>query len=135
MKRTIWLVATVITLLALTAVPALAEGGKQRHRWYGTRFALVGEVTAVNAGAQTFTVLVDKGNTSVEDYVGQELTIATGELTCYLRYGEPPFEIISFDDIQVGSYVGVNGHVLAGVEPDLFLAKRVMVDVPLPAEE
>jgi len=135
MKRTIWLVAAVLALVALTAVPALAEGGKQRYRWHGARFALVGEVIAVDADEQTFTVLVGKGSPPVEDYVGQELTIATSELTCFLRYGEPPFEVISFDDVQVGSYVGVNGCVVALEETGVFLAQRVMVDVPLQAEE
>jgi hypothetical protein len=162
MKRTLWLVVTVLALVALTAVPAVAEGGKQsrqtdgemqaaqasqsqdasqmsgdkqRHRWYGARFALVGEVVAVDADEQTFRVLVDKGNPYIEDYVGQELTIATDESTCFLLYGEPPFESASFDDVEVGSYVGVNGCVVALQAADLFLAKRVMVDVPLPAEE
>jgi len=135
MKRTIRLIVAVLALVALTAVPAAAEGGKQRHRWHGARFAVVGEVTAVDADEQTFTMLVDKGNPYVEDYVGQELTIATDEYTGFFLYGEPPFESGSFDDVQVGSYVGVNGCVVALQAADLFLAKRVMVDVPLPAEE
>jgi hypothetical protein len=132
MKKALWLAVTVAALLAMTAVPAMAGGDNNRHRWQGTRFGLVGEVTAVDAGAQTITVEVHAGSWLIEDYVGQELTVTTDDETRFLRFADPTCEFITFDDVQVGDYVSVNGIVQEG---DVFLAKRVTVDVPHRAQQ
>jgi hypothetical protein len=126
MKKLLWLVS-IVALLALTAVPAMAGGDNERWRWEGERFGLVGVVTAVDTDAKTITVLVHRGSRLVKDYVGEELLITTIGRTRFLRYAEPKCEIIGFDDVEAGARVGLNGYM---VEDD-FLAKRVIVDIPL----
>jgi hypothetical protein len=126
MKKLLWLVS-LVALLALTAVPALAEGENQRYRWEGERFGLVGVVTEVDLDAKTITVLVHRGSRLVKGYLGEELLITTVARTRFLRYAEPKCEIIGFEDVEVGARVGINGY---RVEDD-FLAKRVIVDIPL----
>ncbi len=134
MKKAPWIAITVVALLAVIVIPATAAGGKNQQRWDGARFALVGEVLAVDPEAQTITVQVSKGNYQVEDYVGQELVITTAGARI-LPYGECPKEPIGLGDIEVGTYVSANGYVVADEEGDVFQATRVTVDVPPPAEE
>jgi hypothetical protein len=131
MKKALWIIATVVAVLALATVPTLAGGDKHRHRWRGARFALVGEVTAVDAETLTITVQVEKGSKPVRPHVGEALTVATGERTRFLRHGERPPEVIGFQDVEVGARVGINGVVKPDDEGNrVFLAWRVVVDVP-----
>ena len=127
MKKQVWLGLVVVFLLAVAVMPVMAEGGQNQIRWQGNVFALVGEVTAVDATAKTITVKVYSGNQLVKGYLAQELTIVTNEGTMFLRYGETKCEVITFADVEPGDYISVNGNVLN----DLFVAKRVTVDVPL----
>ena len=131
MKKQVWLGIAILVLLAVAVMPVMAEGGKKQIRWQGRVFALVGEVTALDAEAQTITVKVCTANRLIKDYVGLELTITTNEGTLFLRFGETECEVIAFEDVEVGAYISVNGHVLN----DLFVAKRVTVDVPLHTQE
>ena len=130
MKKVLWLSVVAVALLAVTAVPAMAGGDNNQRRWQGSVFGLVGQVTAVDAVARTITVQVHTGNRLVKDYLGEELTVTTSEDTLFLRYGDPKCEVIAFEDVEVGAYVSMNGIVLPG---EIFLAKRVTVDVPLHA--
>jgi hypothetical protein len=134
MNKALWIAITVVALFAVTVIPATAAGDKNQHRWDGARFALVGEVLAVDTELQTITVQVSKGNYQVEDYVGQELVITTAGARI-LPYGECPKEPIGLEDIEVGTYVSANGNVVADEEGDVFQATRVTVDVPPPTEE
>jgi len=132
MKKVLWLCILVVALLAVTAVPAMAGGDNNQYRWQGSVFGAVGQVMAVDADAGTITVQVYAGNRLVKDHIGQELTITTNEDTLFLRYGDPKCEAITFDEIEVGDYASMNGIVVSPDEGnDVFLAKRVTVDVPL----
>jgi len=132
MKRTVCLTIVIAAMLAATAVPALAGGDNNQYRWRGGVFGLVGQVVALDPGAGTISVLVHTGNRLVKDYLGQELDVNTNEDTLFLRYGDPQCEVIAFEDVEVGAYVSMNGIVLPSqLEEQVFLAKRVTVDVPL----
>jgi len=135
MKKRLFLMVSVLALLAVTAMPALAAGGQCNKRWLGDSFALVGEVTAVDAETGSITVEVYTGNALVKDYIGEELVIATDAETMFLRYGELTCEVIAFEDVEVGAYVSINGHLLVDAGVETFLAKRVTVDVPLHSQE
>jgi hypothetical protein len=135
MKKALWLALLVVAVLAVVAVPAMAGGDNQRHRWQGTRFGLVGEVTAVDAGARTITVLVHTGSWLVKNYIGEELMVTTDAGTRFLRFSDPKCEFIAFEDVEEDAYVSVNGIFLADEGGDVFLAKRVTVDVPHRAQQ
>jgi hypothetical protein len=130
MKKLLLLVS-VVALLALTAVPAMAGGDNNRHRWDGERFGLVGEVTEVDAEAKTITVLVHRGSRLVKDYLGDELLITAVGRTRFLRYAEPKCEPIGFGDVEVGARVGINGYMVTeDGGGEIFQAKLVIVDIP-----
>jgi hypothetical protein len=131
MKKAVWLVVSLVALLALTAIPAVAEGETHRYRWEGERFALLGQVTAVDTEAETITVMVYRGSRLVKGYLEEELVINTIEHTRFLRYADPKCEVIAFEDIEVDSPIGIRGYVVPGEGEDVFLAKVVVVDVPL----
>jgi hypothetical protein len=126
MKKQVLLSIAVLVLLVAAVMPVAAEGGKNKIRWLGSVFALVGEVTAVDAEAETITVNVHTGNSLIKQYIGRELTLATGADTLFLRFGEE-CEQITFADVELGAYISANGQVVN----DLFVAKRVTVGVPL----
>jgi hypothetical protein len=130
MKKTLWILAAVVTVLAATAVPALASGDRQHHRWCGARFALAGEVVAIDPRELTITVQVERGSRLVKPYVGRELTVVTGERTRFFRYGPRPMEVIRFEDVQVGARVAILGVVAVDDVPHAFLARRVIVGIP-----
>ena len=123
MKRAFWITTVVVALLAMTALPALAAGGKVRHRWDGTLFALVGQVTAIDAANLTITVQVLKGPLE-----GETVTVSTDASTRFLQYGECPMDVIGFEDVEVEDYASVGGLVL---DDGVYLANRVTVDIPL----
>ena len=132
MKKTLWLGLLVVAVLAMTIAPALAGGDKNRQHWRsGDRFALVGEVTAVEVddadAKKTITVQVWMGSGLVKEYIDDELTITTTEETLFRRYDALPCEFITFEDVELDDFVSVAGVVA----DDLFLAQRVTVDVPL----
>ena len=127
MKNRMWLGIAVLVLLAAAVMPVMAEGDKTHFRWQGNVFSLVGEVTAVDTEYRTITVEVRTGNRQVKAYVGEELTINTRTDTMFLRLGEIKCEVITLEDVAVGDYVSVGGHMV----DTLFVAKRVTVGVPL----
>ena len=134
MKKTLWLGLLVVAVLAMTITPALAGGDKNRHHWRGDRFALVGEVTAMNDDDQTITVQVWMGSWLVKEYIDEVLTVTTTEETRFRRFDDPPHVFITFEDIEVGAHISATGNVVADDEgDDLFLAQQVTVDVPLQA--
>jgi len=130
-KKQVWLGVSVLVLLAVAVMPVVAEGGKNQIRWRANVFALVGEVTALDAEAGTITAEVYTGNQLIKDYVGQELTVVTDEETLFLQFGDTECKSIAFEDVAVGDYISVNGHVLEG----LYVARRITVDVPLHYQE
>lgn len=127
MKRRVWLGIAVLVLLAAAVMPVMAEGDKNRVRWQGNVFSLVGEVTAVDTEYRTITVEVHTGNRQIKAYIGEELTINTRTDTMFLRLGEIKCEVITLEDVAEGDYVSVSGHMV----DTLFVAKRVTVGVPL----
>lgn len=129
MKKALWISIVVVGLLAMTVAPAAAGGDNNQRRWQGNVFGLVGEVTAVDAGTGTITVLVRAGNRLVKDYIGEELTVETDDDTLFLIYGDPKCTIGDFTDVAVGADVSMNGLV---DEDGTFLARRVTIGVPCP---
>ena len=127
MKKALWLVLLIVALLAIAVTTTLAGGDNHRHRWDGDRFALVGQVTAVDTVARTITVNVWMGNRAVKDYIDDDLLVTTTEDTRFRRFDDPECVFIAFEDIEVDAYVSVGGNV----DADDFLALRVTVDVPL----
>ena len=127
MKKQVWLGVAVLVLLAAMVMPVMAEGGKNQIRWLGQVFSLAGKVTALDGEAQTITVQVYSGSTLVKSYIGKELTFTTNENTLFLLYGHGKGEQVTFAEVELGDYISVSGNLVK----DIFVAKRVTVDVPL----
>ena len=127
MKKQVWLGVAVLVLLAATVMPVMAEGGKVQMRWLGQVFSLVGEVTALDGDELTITVQVHSGSKLVKSYIGKELTFTTDATTLFLLYGHAKGVQVTFADVEVGDSISVSGNIVN----DLFVAKRVTVDVPL----
>ncbi len=127
MKKQMWLGVMVLVLLATTVMPVMAEGGKNQIRWLGQVFSLVGEVTALDGETKTITVEVYSGSKLVKSYIGKELTFTTDGNTQFLLYGHSKGDKITFAGVEVGDNISVSGNIVY----DVFLAKRVTVDVPL----
>lgn len=130
MKKVIGYSLLVVVLSAMVAGPAMAGqgrgggGGSGGAGTGGCVFALVGEVTEVDAGTQRITVTVFTGNHLVKDWVDKELKVTTTEDTRFRRYGDPECVFIAFGDVELGAYVSVWGCVAA----DEFVAERITVD-------
>jgi hypothetical protein len=126
-----WLVLLAVAILALTITPALAGGDKHRRRWKGERFALVGEVAAVEIQEGTISVMVLLGSRAIKDHIDLELTLVTNEDTRFRSLDDPPGEPIELEDIEVGDIISAGGHVEtdSGGE-QIFVAHRVTKDVP-----
>jgi hypothetical protein len=124
----------LIALLALTALPAAAgqggsgngpqatpqptpqgQGTMTTYRQSSPRgtFAITGQVTAVDAVNKTITLTVLRSNKLVKAYVNTNVTVVTTLKTKYLYKATSASTAvkITFDDIQVGDYVSVNGTV------------------------
>jgi hypothetical protein len=130
MKKSLWILLSVVLLTTVVALPASASGGKVRHRT-GTRFSLVGQVTEIDPETQTVTVMVLQGNRFVKDHIDAELTISTTEDTVYRKYGDPPHVFITFDEITEDDYVSMMGLVTTEgeAESEVFTAERITTDV------
>ena len=130
MKKIAWYVLLVLALSAVCAVPILAEAGPAR-RWRGTLFSLVGTVKGV--GAESVTVLVQRGTRPVRDYIGAEegLTILITDRTRIREYGAPPGEFITLEEVAAGDNVSVRGYVSTDQGTTSFYADRVTVGILL----
>jgi len=130
-KKLLWLVLLALAILALAISPALAGGDNHRRRWHGDRFALVGEVTAVDTENGTIKVLVSMGSRAMRDYLDLEVTLVTSEDTRFRCFDDPPGEFIELVDIEVDDIVSVGGRLAADEEgTEYFLALRVTKGVP-----
>lgn len=131
MKKTLLIVTLVVALLAVAVMPAAAGGDKNRNRWLGNVFGLVGEVTAVDPDAETFTVKVLSGSQLIKSFVGSELTLTTTEDTKFMLYVEPECVQAELTDVYVGALVSVNGIVVTAEAGQVYQANRVTIDAPL----
>ena len=131
MKKRLVIVALVVAVLALTAMPAAAGGDKNHNRWLGLVFGLVGEVTAVDLEAETITVKVLTGSQLVKPFIDAELTLATNEDTKFMLYVDQACEQAALEDVYVGALVSANGTVIVAPEGKTYLAVRVTIDAPL----
>jgi hypothetical protein len=132
MKKALRIVICVAALLALSAIPALAAGDNNMHRWDGTPFGLIGQVTAVeDAGAQTLTVSVLSGSGLVKEYIGGELVVTTNASTRFVYFGASMGDEIEFSDVYKEAFVNVAGYVSEVDGAFLFIANRVTVDFPV----
>lgn len=131
MKKRLAIAALVVAVLALAAMPAAAGGGKNRNRWLGNVFGVVGEVTDVDLDAATITVKVLSGSQLVKPFLGAELTLATNEDTKFMLYVDQACEQADLEDVYVGALVSANGTVITAEEARTYLAVRVTIDAPL----
>lgn len=136
--------ALVVTLLAISVVPALAAGGPPANRGttsgnftgaqagpavgnqssFGvqTPFALSGTITAADEG--TVSVEVSCGNRAVKPYIGTIVTLQTDEYTRFLeRNDDGTATPIPFAELEVGQTVSSHGSLADGV----FTATRLTV--------
>jgi hypothetical protein len=131
MKRTLWIAAIVVALIAVAALPAAAEGDKNRYRRLGNVFGLVGEGTAVDADAGTITIEVMSGSKLVKVAMNIEVTLTTNDDTRFIQYIGPECEEAAFEDVEIGDFISANGLVLTEGDTTVFLASRVTIDIPL----
>jgi hypothetical protein len=124
MKK-IFVLLIVVALLAVTVVPALADGNGNTFEYHHTyrngsplkqagsnSFALSGTIAALNPGAGTVTVSVACGNILVQPYVGQDVTLETTGVTRFLlRNPSGVATPITFADLAVGQKVSANGEL------------------------
>jgi hypothetical protein len=120
MKR-ILLLALVLLLTTVSAVPVLAEAQNTVAAAPQGAFSLVGKITA--KGNQSITVKVWWGNTLVQQYKGQELEIQVDENTLYFFKQGTIVEPISFSELAVGQRVRVTGDTAE----DVWTASKVTV--------
>ena len=143
MKR-LFVLVLVLTLLAAVATPAYAAGGPSGKGGGGKGggggggdgigkggkmpFALVGTITSLNSATHAVTVAVVSGNTLVNPYIGQNLTIQTVATTRFLlRNPDGIATPITYEDLAVGQNVSVNGLLAI----DVWTASRVTVGADL----
>jgi hypothetical protein len=137
MKKIVVL-ALVLALLAISAVPALAAGrahaknGQIAGNEYGKGgkmpFALAGTIASIDPVARTVTVTVACGNKLVKPYIGQDLTLQTTDATRFLlRNPDGTATPITFEDLTVGQNVSSNGKLVNNV----WTANRITVGADL----
>lgn len=131
----------VLVLLAVTVVPALAEGnGNTWQGWHGDKtgrpqyqvrnmpFALVGTIASLDPGAGAVTVTVACGNILVKPFYGKDVTLQTNALTRFLlRNPGSVATPITFADLAVGQKVSANGRMVNSV----WTASRITVGASL----
>lgn len=118
MKKIAYLLL-VIGLLVVTTMPALAADSPD------SVFALVGTITDISAPVVTVQVVF--GNRLVDDYIGQMLSLQTTPDTLYLLKTPLGGVPITFDDLEVGQNVSVNGTLVNNV----WIAGRITVGAAL----
>jgi hypothetical protein len=124
MKR-IFVATLVLLLLAVTVTPALAYS-EAAARGRGP-FALVGQITSVDAVTRTVSVSVLRGNMLVRPYIGQTVTLQTTGTTRFQYKTGITVTRITFADLKVGQYVSANGPLLN----DTWTASRITVGASL----
>jgi hypothetical protein len=110
----------VLTLLVVSAVPALAAGGPPtdsgRRAGFGIGqpgtppFALAGTIAGLDNDAKTVTVTVSCGNQLVKPYIGQNLVIQTSDTTRFLLRNPGSYATkVTFEDLAIGQKISMNG--------------------------
>jgi len=120
MKR-ILLLALVLILTSVSAIPVLAEAQTSVAVAPQGAFSLVGKITEI--GDQSVTVKVWWGNTLVQNYKGQALTIQVDENTLYFYKLGTTIEPIEFSNLAVGQRVRVTGYTAN----DVWTASKITV--------
>jgi hypothetical protein len=120
MKR-ILLIALVLLLTAVSAVPVLAEAQNSVAAAPQGAFSLVGKIT--DKGDQSITVKIWWGNTLVQQYRGQELEIQVDENTLFFFKQGTFVEPIDFSKLAVGQRVRVTGDTAN----DVWTASKITV--------
>jgi hypothetical protein len=123
MKKVI-VVATVLVLLAMSSMPALAAGGHHGNGPHGPKaFVVSGTIVALDTTAGTVTIQVDTGNKAVKRE-GQQVTVYTnGDTRYYRKIADQKPQTITFAELAVGQKVSVEGTVAN----DNFTARKVTV--------
>jgi hypothetical protein len=118
MKK-LFVLTLVLVLLAGMAIPALAAGpGRAGGPAKGGKapFALSGVITGIDPSAGTVTVTVACGNTLVKPYIDQPLNLQTTDTTrILLRNPDSKATQITFNQLEVGQYVSVQGRLVKNV--------------------
>ena len=114
----------ILFLIAGLAIPTFAKGPAEKITKEpqplgppgkpDPRFMLEGDITALDAGSGTITVLVNSGNRPAHPFIGQEVLVSTTDDTLFYKKNGDLLDAISFDDLVVGENVRVNGLVLEG---------------------
>jgi Domain of unknown function (DUF5666) len=135
MKK-LFVLVFVIALLAVTAMPALAEDGpivRNRFTLITRRdgngvISLAGTITSLDSSARTVNVKVASGNRLAKPYLGKDVTILTTNATRFLlRNPDGSATPITFAELIVGQKVSVYG----GVVDNVLTASRITVGARL----
>jgi hypothetical protein len=123
MKK-ILVLALVVTLLAISVVPAFAaadapvrsrNGDEGAYRYGYPPFAIAGVITALSTDG-IVTVKVICGNLVVRPYIDTEVDLITNEMTKFLERNENGTATpITFDDLAVGDQISAHGRLVDGV--------------------
>jgi hypothetical protein len=108
-----------LALLTVSVIPALAAGPRHpdgRERGEKAPFALSGVITGIDLPTGTVIVTVACGNKLVKAYIGQPLSLQTAAKTrLLLRNPGGKATPITFNQLEVGQYVSVQGRVSSNV--------------------
>ncbi len=116
MKKLVVLLAVLVMVFALT-IPAAASGfgpgggmGSATSRGQpggrGT-FVIVGKITEIGTASVTIDVL--RGNRLGQSAIGTQVTLNVSAQTLFFSRNGSTITQISFEDLQVGQQVSVNG--------------------------
>lgn len=124
MKK-ILVLALVVTLLAISVVPAFAaadspvrsrNGDDGAYRYGYPPFAIAGVITALDADTGIVTVEVICGNIVARPYIDTEVQLKTNEMTKFLlRNPDATATPITFADLEVGDQISAHGRLVDGV--------------------
>jgi hypothetical protein len=114
MKK-ILIISTLLVLLSLTAIPALAHGQVQPIPLQAPPqvYGLNGRITAVDTAARTVTVKVWSGNWLAREYKGKEVTLKATDYTRFQQKLEDCTVVpADFEDLKVGQRITASGRVV-----------------------
>jgi hypothetical protein len=120
-------IALVVVMLALSAVPAFAKGGPPANAGTGTGscvggqigigvrtpYALSGTISALDVNARTVTITLVCGNRLVQPFIGLDVNVQTTDSTRFLlRNADGTVTPITFEQLSIGQNVSSHGSLV-----------------------
>ena len=103
-----------------TAYSQMQQGPRQT-------FAMVGTIAAIDPALMTLTINVINGNKLAQDSIGEPVTVLVVDATRFLLKSGTIAAPITFENLEVGQQVSLNGIVSVENEIETWTAYRVTV--------